>query len=132
MTDAYNHGTVTGDVSSQNVSGLVSRGRNLSGTVQIGGKSFRELRFMPYDEFPSVGFENVLYIDTEGNGIYYYDRLYIRLTGENVIDDLLVALDKTWSSDKINSEFESDQQQIDNIGNFEALTNSEIAAILAD
>lgn len=132
MTDAYNHGTVTGDVSSQNVSGLVSRGRNLSGTVQIGGKSFRELRFMPYDEFPSVGFENVLYVDTEGNGIYYYDRLYIKLTGENVIDDLLVALDKTWSSDKINSEFESDQQQIDNIGNFEALTNSEIAAILAD
>ena len=87
---------------------------------------------MPYDEFPSVGFENVLYIDTKGNGIYYYDRLYIKLTGENVIDDLLVALDKTWSSDKINSEFESDQQQIDNIGNFEALTNSEIAAILAD
>ena len=132
MTDAYNHGTVTGDVSSQNVSGLVSRGRNLSGTVQIGGKAFRELRFMPYDEFPSVGFENVLYIDTEGNGIYYYDRLYIKLTGENVIDDLLVALDKTWSSDKINSEFESDQRQLDNIGNFEALTNSEIAAILAD
>lgn len=132
MTDAYNHGTVIGDVSSQNVSGLVSRGRNLSGTVQIGGKSFRELRFIPYDEFPSVGFENVLYIDTEGNGIYYYDRLYIKLTGENVIDDLLVALDKTWSSDKINSEFESYQQQIDNIGNFEALTNSEIAAILAD
>ena len=130
--DAYNHGMVTGEVTKQNVSGLVSRGRNLSGTVQIGGKSFRELRFMPYDEFPSVGFENVLYIDTEGNGIYYYDRLYIKLTGENVIDDLLVALDKTWSSDKINSEFESDQRQLDNIGNFEALTNSEIAAILAD
>ena len=87
---------------------------------------------MPYDEFPSVGFENVLYIDTEGNGIYYYDGLYIKLTGENVIDDLLIALDKTWSSEKINSEFESDQRQLDNIGNFEALTNSEIADILAD
>lgn len=123
MTDAYNHGTITG---------LVTKGKNISGNVQIGGKSFRELRFMPYSEFPSVGFENILYVDTDGNGIYYYDRLYIKLTGENVIDDLLVALDKTWSSDKINSEFESDQRQLDNIGNFEALTNSEIAAILAD
>lgn len=87
---------------------------------------------MPYSDFPSVGFENVLYVDTEGNGLYYYDRLYIKLTGEQIIDDLIVALDKTWSSDKINSEFESDQQQIDTIGNFESLTNSEIAAILAD
>lgn len=123
MTDAYNHGTITG---------LVTKGKNISGNVQIGGKSFRELRFMPYSEFPSVGFENVLYVDTEGHGLYYYDRLYVKLTGDNVINDLLIALDTTWSSDKINSEFESDQQQIDNIGNFEALTNSEIAAILAD
>lgn len=123
MTDAYNHGTITG---------LVTRGKNISGNVQIGGKSFRELRFMPYSEFPSVGFENILYVDTEGQGLYYYDRLYVKLTGDNVIDDLLIALDKTWSSDKINSEFESDQRQIDNLGNFEALTNSEIAAILAD
>lgn len=123
MTDAFNHGTITG---------LVTRGKNISGNVQIGGKSFRELRFMPYDEFPSVGFENILYVDTEGQGLYYYDRLYVKLTGDNIIDDLLIALDKTWSSDKINSEFESDQRQIDNLGNFEALTNSEIAAILAD
>lgn len=123
MTDAYNHGTITG---------LVTRGKNISGNVQIGGKSFRELRFMPYNEFPSVGFENILYVDTEGHGLYYYDRLYVKLTGDNVINDLLIALDTTWSSDKINSEFESDQQQIDNIGSFEALTNSEIAAILAD
>lgn len=123
MTDAFNHGTITG---------LVTRGKNISGNVQIGGKSFRELRFMPYDEFPSVGFENILYIDTEGQGLYYYDGLYVKLTGDSVIDDLLIALDKTWSSEKINSEFESDQRQIDNLGNFEALTNSEIAAILAD
>ena len=123
MTDAYNHGTITG---------LVTKGKNISGNVQIGGKSFRELRFMPCSEFPSVGFENILYVDTEGHGLYYYDRLYIKLTGDDVIDDLLIALDKTWSSDKINSEFESDQRQIDNLGNFEALTNSEIAAILAD
>lgn len=123
MTDAFNHGTITG---------LVTRGKNISGNVQIGGKSFRELRFMPYSEFPSVGFENILYVDTEGQGLYYYDRLYVKLTGDNVIDDLLIALDKTWSSEKINSEFESDQRQIDNLGNFEALTNSEIAAILAD
>lgn len=123
MTDAYSHGTITG---------LVTRSKTISGNVKIGGKSFRELRFMPYGEFPSVGFENVLYVDTEGHGLYYYDRLYVKLTGDNIIDDLLIALDTTWSSDKINSEFESDQQQIDNIGNFEALTNSEIAAILAD
>ena len=123
MTDAYNHGTITG---------LVTKGKNISGNVRIGEKSFRELRFMPYSEFPSVGFENILYVDTEGHGLYYYDRLYVKLTGDKVIDDLLIALDKTWSSDKINSEFESDRRQIDNLGNFEALTNSEIAAILAD
>ena len=123
MTDAYNHGTITG---------LVTKGKNISGNVRIGEKSFRELQFMPYSEFPSVGFENILYVDTEGHGLYYYDRLYVKLTGDKVIDDLLIALDKTWSSDKINSEFESDRRQIDNLGNFEALTNSEIAAILAD
>ena len=123
MTDAYNHGTITG---------LITKGKNISGNVRIGEKSFRELRFMPYSEFPSVGFENILYVDTEGHGLYYYDRLYVKLTSDDVIDDLLIALDKTWSSDKINSEFESDQRQIDNLGNFEALTNSEIAAILAD
>lgn len=132
MTNPYNHGTVNGEITQQSISGFAGRARNVSGNVQIGGKNFRELRFMPYSEFPSVGFENVLYVDTEGNGLYYYDRLYIKLTGEQVIDDLIVALDKTWSSDKISSEFESDQQQIDTIGNFEALTNSEIAAILAD
>lgn len=116
----------------QSISGLVNERRNITGNVQVSGKNFRELKFAPYSEFPVIGFEGILYIDTSGNGMYYWNDAYIQLTGENIIDDLLVALDKTWSSSKINSEFESDQQQIDNIGNFEAITNSEIAAILAD
>ena len=37
----------------------------------------------------------------------------------------------TWSSDKINDEFESDQQQLDNIGSFDAITNQEIYNILS-
>lgn len=116
----------------QSISGLVNGNRNITGNVQVGGKNFRELKFAPYSEFPVIGFEGILYIDTSGNGMYYWNDAYIQLTGDSIIDDLLVALDKTWSSNKINSEFESDQQQIDNIGNFEAITNSEIAAILAD
>lgn len=116
----------------QSISGLVNGSRNITGNVQVGGKNFRELKFAPYSEFPVIGFEGILYIDTSSNSMYYWNDAYIQLTGENIIDDLLVALDKTWSSNKINSEFESDQQQIDNIGNFEAITNSEIAAILAD
>lgn len=54
----------------------------LYGAIGISNKVMKELRFMPYDEFPTTGRENTLYIDTVGNSIYYYDgSTYIPIGG---------------------------------------------------
>lgn len=54
----------------------------ISGTVNISGKQMKELRFVPYSEFPETGREETLYIDTDGNAMYYWDGTeYIALSG---------------------------------------------------
>lgn len=132
--DQIQHGSASGTVNVQpSIGGPAVLRRNISGTAVLGARGAKELIFRPFDEFPEVGAEGILYIDTTNNETYYYDREYIRLGVDfmDLIDDLEVALDKTWSSDKINDEFDADQQQLDNIGNLTAITNSEIEAILA-
>lgn len=117
------------------VSGKVTMKVPISGSVSVGSRNIRELRFLPFTEFPAVGSSDILYIDTDLNDIYWYDgEAYQKCTPtdtQNIIDDLNTGTNKTWSSDKIQSELDDDQSQIDNLGNIVPLTNLEIAAILA-
>lgn len=132
--DQIQHGSASGTVNVRpSIGGPAVLRRNISGTAVLGARGAKELIFRPFDDFPEVGAEGILYIDTTNNETYYYDREYIKLGVGfmDLIDDLEIALDKTWSSDKINDEFDADQQQLDNIGNLTAITNSEIEAILA-
>lgn len=132
--DQIQHGSASGTVDVRpSIGGPAVLRRNISGTAVLGARGAKELIFRPFNEFPEVGAEGILYIDTTNNETYYYDRGYIKLGVGfmDLIDDLEITLDKTWSSDKINDEFDADQQQLDNIGNLTAITNSEIEAILA-
>lgn len=132
--DQIQHGSASGTVDVRpSIGGPAVLRRNISGTAVLGARGAKELIFRPFDEFPEVGAEGILYIDITNNETYYYDRGYIKLGVDfmDLIDDSEVALDKTWSSDKINDEFDADQQQLDNLGNLTAITNSEIEAILA-
>lgn len=69
------------DMQRAGMTGNASMRIPLSGNVQVGGKIMKELRFMPYSEFPETGREETLYIDTDGNTLYYYDGAYIALSG---------------------------------------------------
>ena len=65
-----------------NLTGTANMRMPISGTVSIGGNQMKELRFMPYSEFPEEGREDVLYIDTDGNAMYYWNGTeYIALSG---------------------------------------------------
>lgn len=132
--DQIQHGSASGTVNVRpSIGGPAIKRQNVSGIAALGARGAKEIRFLPFDQFPEVGAEGILYVDTTNNVSYYYDREYIMLGIDisEIIKDAVIALDSTWSSDKINDEFESDQQQLDNIGNFSAITNSEIESILA-
>lgn len=45
----------------------------ITGNVNVGGSAIRELRFMPRSAFPEAGRSDVLYIDTLGECIYYWN-----------------------------------------------------------
>lgn len=54
----------------------------ITGNVNVGGSAIRELRFMPRSAFPEVGRSDVLYIDTLGECIYYWNGgEYVQLSG---------------------------------------------------
>ena len=97
-------------------------------------KTHRELRFMPKESFPETGSISVLYIDTNEGAIYYWDGShYVTVAGsgsEGLIDDEAVYTTKTWSSSKLNTEFEEDQAQLDNMS-YELLDNSDIDSIIS-
>lgn len=119
---------ISGIVRTTSVGGTALRHAPISGDVRVTGKTIRELIFGPYELFPSVGQEDTLYIATDQKVTYYWgDNQYIPLSAG--IDDESEAVDKTWSSSKISGEFEADQAQLDRIGNFSRMTNSEILAI---
>lgn len=118
----------------ENLGGSVTQ-RSISGSIQT-GKGMRELRFAERSGFPETGVSTMLYIAIDENKTYRWDESrYVEVsggsgTGDNVIDDERVALNKTWSSSKISDEFEEDRTVIDNLANVVAITNLEIEAIL--
>jgi hypothetical protein len=115
------------------VNGAVNMRVPISGMVNVVNKPIKELRFMPYEQFPEVGREETLYIDTDESVEYWWDGdHYVQMSGSGEgaqIDDEDIYTTKTWSSSKINSELEEDQTQIDNLA-YEKITNLEIDAIL--
>lgn len=113
----------------RHISGIV-RTQSIGGGVKIAGKTVRELVFGTTSTFPVPGSEEILYIDTDSMGLYYWSpgNGYVSLANE--INDRSVEPGKTWSSSKINENFQDQQNLIDNIGNFTSMTNQEILAIL--
>lgn len=122
MARDYQSGSLTGIITQNAVKGAVS-----------GVKNPRELRFRKFSTFPETGEKNILYIDTDLNDIYFWDgEQYQKCTptdSASIIDDGAIGENKTWSSAKINQEFQSDQEQIDAMS-FETITNLEIDSLL--
>lgn len=120
---------ISGTVRTYSATGTALQHAAVSGSLRVAGKTIKELVFGSLDTFPNPGSEGILYVDTVNTGIYYWspDDGYVLLTTE--IDDLDVDGDKTWSSSKINDTFQDQQAQIDQVGNFTAMTNAEILVI---
>lgn len=119
---------ISGTVRAASVAGVVLRRAPVSGNVQVTDNTIRELVFGPRSMFPEPGKSGVLYIDTDNDVTYYWNGQYIPLSFG--IDDTSENDDSTWSSLKISEEFESDRDQLDNIGNITSMTNYEIQSIL--
>lgn len=118
----------------ENLEGSIAS-RSISGRVQT-GKTMRELRFAERSEFPTTGFSTILYIAIDENKTYRWDgNDYAEVSGSGVpseiIDDMEIAADMTWSSSKINDEFAEDRTVIDNLASVVSITNLEIEAILS-
>lgn len=115
------------------ISGSISVSLPITGKINVGKKTVRELRFMPRSSFPDVGQPDVLYVDTDESFEYWWNgEQYVQISSSNEgvqIDDDGVYTTKTWSSSKINSELDTDQTQIDNMA-YEKISNIEIDAIL--
>jgi hypothetical protein len=74
------------------VNGAVNMRVPISGIVNVANKPIKELRFMPYEQFPEVGREETLYIDTLGEAIYYWNgTAYVVLSGSGGSGDKIMA-----------------------------------------
>lgn len=115
-----------------NIGGSVQKS-SITGAIRTAAKSVKELRFEEsLNTFPSVGLDTVLYIANDTNKLYRWsENAYMEVSeATDVIDDLDVDNEKTWSSQKLDEEFAEDRRSIDNIGNISPLTNLEIEEIL--
>ena len=67
----------------------------------------KEIAFHNRFDFPQRGYSGYLYVATDEDRVYRWDneKGYVPLSSE--IDDTSVSLSSTWSSNKINSEFEN-------------------------
>lgn len=130
-----NNHDITGSIGRVTLDGKTVQRSRIAGQLSVGGHGIRELRFYASrSEFPQQGEDSLLYIDRGGQCLYFWDDGEYKsstISYEDIINDAIISQMMTWSSDKINGEFESDQQQLDNIGSFDAITNSEILQILS-
>ena len=130
-----NNRDISGSIGRVVLDGKTVQRSRISGNLSVGGHGIRELRFYATrSEFPPQGEESLLYIDRGGQCLYFWDDGEYKsstISYEDIINDAVISQMMTWSSDKINNEFESDQQQLDTIGSFDAITNQEIYNILS-
>lgn len=130
-----NNRDISGTIGRVKLDGKTVQRSRIAGQLSVGGHGIRELRFYASrSEFPQQGEDSLLYIDRSGQALYFWDDGEYKsstISYEDIINDAIISQMMTWSSDKINDEFESDQQQLDNIGSFDAITNSEILQILS-
>lgn len=124
---------ISGDMTGRTSVGGSVQKSSIAGAIRTAAKSVKELRFEEsLDDFPSVGLDTVLYVANDTNKLYRWNgNAYMEVSeATDVIDDLDVDIEKTWSSQKLDEEFAEDRQSIDNIGNISPLTNLEIEEIL--
>lgn len=75
----WTHDRISGNVtSSASVTGSIQARFPITGNVSGGSKMIRELRFLPFFEFPPIGREEVLYIATDTDQTYYWDGYMYR------------------------------------------------------
>lgn len=89
---------ITGSISTRQVSGSAGVKVPVSGLLNVGSKPIKELRFLPRSEFPETGHINILYIDTVGNAIYYWnDSAYIPLSGGEETEKVIAKTTAQWA-----------------------------------
>lgn len=88
-------GTITG---SSVVIGKAGLQISIRGSTGVGTKAIHELQFLPFSEFPEVGTERVLYIDTTNDSVYYWaDYMYHSLSGLSD-NKIFIATTDEWNS----------------------------------
>lgn len=121
---------ISGIVRTRQIAGTALQHASIGGGVRIAGKTVKELVFGSLSTFPNPGSEEILYIDTDSMGFYCWTEGSGYMALANEIDDQVVEASKTWSSSKINENFQDQSNRIDNIGNFAPMSNQEILEIL--
>lgn len=71
----------------------------LYGSITVGQKPYKELQFLPRSEFPTVGRIHTLYIDTDGNVIFYWNgSQYVQVAGSSVDSHIRFNTRAAWDS----------------------------------
>lgn len=86
MGDIRN-GEITGSVQLiKDISGSSVLKMPIQGAMKIGVKTVKELKFIPFSEFPEIGDPAILYIDTTGSKAYYWnDAMYNSISGNAIM-----------------------------------------------
>lgn len=79
------------------VNGSVAVRQTIYGGVSVGSHAVRELRFLPFSEFPETGMVDILYVDTTNDVSYYWDgAMYRSIRGDSSID-IIARTTAEWS-----------------------------------
>lgn len=102
MANTLQYGSIGGTASANvPVQGLVQVELPIRGLVSVGSKSVKELRFLPRSEFPEYGHDNILYVDTDGNTIYYWNvDSYVALSGGSETCKIIAKTTAEWAIER--------------------------------